>query len=58
MRTLILFLLVVSVAFAQETRRTTTLPSPNPADDTKPNNPQVPTFMPSAAISIAWLFCD
>jgi uncharacterized protein len=42
MRTLILVLLVVSGAFAQETRRTTNLPSPNPADDTKPNNPQVP----------------
>jgi predicted DNA-binding protein with PD1-like motif len=42
MRTLILFLLAACVAFAQETRRTTTLPSPNPADDTKPNNPQVP----------------
>ena len=42
MRTLILFFLVVSVAFAQETRRTATLPSPNPADDTKPNNPQIP----------------
>ena len=42
MRALILFFLAVSVAFAQETRRTTTLPSPNPADDTKPNNPQIP----------------
>lgn len=42
MRALILFLLAASVGFAQETRRTTTLPSPNPADDTKPNNPQVP----------------
>jgi predicted DNA-binding protein with PD1-like motif len=42
MRTLTLFLLAASVAFAQETRRTTTLPSPNPADDTKPNSPQVP----------------
>jgi len=41
MRTLLLFL-AVSVAFAQETRRTTTLPSPNPADDTKANSPQVP----------------
>jgi uncharacterized protein len=42
MRALILFLLAASVCFAQETRRTTTLPSPNPADDAKPNNPQVP----------------
>ena len=42
MRTLTLFLLVASVAFAQETRRTASLPSPNPADDTKPNSPQVP----------------
>jgi predicted DNA-binding protein with PD1-like motif len=42
MRTLILLLLAVSGAFAQETRRTTTLPSPNPADDAKPNSPQVP----------------
>jgi uncharacterized protein len=42
MRTLILFLLAASVTFAQESRRTTTLPSPNPADDTKPNSPQVP----------------
>jgi uncharacterized protein len=42
MRTLILFLLAASVAFAQETRRTTTLPSPNPADDAKPNSPQIP----------------
>jgi uncharacterized protein len=42
MRTLILFLLATCVAVAQETRRTTALPSPNPADDTKPNNPQVP----------------
>ena len=42
MRTLILFLLTASMAFAQETRRTATLPSPNPADDTKQNSPQVP----------------
>jgi uncharacterized protein len=42
MRTLILIFLAVSVSFAQETRRTATLPSPNPADDTKPNSPQVP----------------
>jgi uncharacterized protein len=42
MRTLILFLLTASMVFAQETRRTTTLPSTNPADDTKPNNPQIP----------------
>jgi uncharacterized protein len=42
MRTLILFLLAASVTFAQETRRTTTLPSQNPADDTKQNSPQVP----------------
>jgi uncharacterized protein len=42
MRTLLLLFLAVNVAFAQETRRTTTLPSPNPADDTKPNSPQVP----------------
>jgi uncharacterized protein len=42
MRTLILFLLAASVGFAQETRRTATLPSSNPADDSKPNNPQVP----------------
>ena len=42
MRTLLLLFLAVSVAFAQETRRTATLPSPNPADDTKPNSPQVP----------------
>ncbi len=42
MRMLILFLLAASVAFAQETRRTVTLPSPNPADDAKPNSPQIP----------------
>jgi uncharacterized protein len=42
MRALILFFLAVSVAFAQETRRTATLPSPNPADDAKPNSPQIP----------------
>jgi uncharacterized protein len=42
MRRLLLLFLAVSVAFAQETRRTTTLPSPNPADDIKPNSPQVP----------------
>jgi predicted DNA-binding protein with PD1-like motif len=41
-RTLILFLLAASVTFAQETRRTTALPSPNPTDDTKENSPQVP----------------
>jgi uncharacterized protein len=42
MRTVILLFLATSVALAQETRRTATLPSPNPADDAKPNNPQVP----------------
>jgi hypothetical protein len=42
MRTLILFLLTAGMAFALETRRTTSLPSPNPADDTEPNGPQVP----------------
>src|ERR1700740_1380449 len=42
MRTFILFLLAASVTFAQESRRTTTLPSPNPSDDTKPHSPQVP----------------
>jgi predicted DNA-binding protein with PD1-like motif len=42
MRTLILCFLAASVAFAQETRRTTSLPAPNPADDAKSNSSQVP----------------
>jgi predicted DNA-binding protein with PD1-like motif len=42
MRTLILFFLAVSVVSGQETRRTATLPSSNPADDSKPNDPKVP----------------
>ena len=43
MRTLILFLLATaSVALAQQTRRTITLHSPNPADDSKANSPQIP----------------
>jgi predicted DNA-binding protein with PD1-like motif len=39
---LILFLLTASMTFAQETRRTAINPSPNPADDAKPNSDQVP----------------
>lgn len=35
-------LLMTSVLFAQETRRTIVNPSPNPKDDTKPNSSAVP----------------
>lgn len=35
-------LLLVMTARAQETRHTVTNPSPNPADDRKPNSPAVP----------------
>jgi predicted DNA-binding protein with PD1-like motif len=42
MRMLLLLLLTASISFAQETRQTNTRPSPNPADDAKPNSSQVP----------------
>jgi predicted DNA-binding protein with PD1-like motif len=42
MRMLFLLLLTVSISFAQETRHTETRPSPNPADDARPNSSQVP----------------
>ncbi len=42
MRTLIPLLLTASITFAQESRRTSINPSPNPADDAKPNSDQVP----------------
>jgi predicted DNA-binding protein with PD1-like motif len=42
MRMLLLLVLTASISFAQETRRTTIRPSPNPADDTKANSDQVP----------------
>ena len=38
----IVFLMTASMLFAQETRRTTLSPSPNPADDTKANSSKVP----------------
>lgn len=37
-----LLVLLALTAAAQETRRETVLPSPNPAEDTRPNNPKVP----------------
>ncbi len=42
MRMFILLVLIASMTFAQETRRTAINPSPNPADDAKPNSDQVP----------------
>src|ERR1700728_2714131 len=42
MRMVFLLLLTVSISFAQETRHTETRPSPNPADDARPNSSQVP----------------
>ena len=42
MRTLIPLLLTASITFAQESRRTSINPSPNPADDAKPKSDQVP----------------
>jgi uncharacterized protein len=42
MRTLIPLVLTTSMTVAQESRRTSINPSPNPADDTKPNSDQVP----------------
>lgn len=39
-------LLITSVLFAQETRRTIVNPSPNPKDDTKPNSSAVPDAYP------------
>lgn len=42
MRWLPLLLLAASTIFAQETRRTTSKPSANPAQDARPNSPQVP----------------
>ncbi|HET7216104.1 MAG TPA: PPC domain-containing DNA-binding protein [Terriglobia bacterium] len=37
-----LLTMMVGVTFAQKTRRTVVNPSPNPADDTKPNSDKVP----------------
>lgn len=42
MRMLLLLVLTASISFAQETRQTKSLPSPNPADDAKANSSQVP----------------
>jgi hypothetical protein len=38
----IIFVLTATVLFAQETRRTVVQPSPNPADDSRPNSNKVP----------------
>ena len=42
MRTLPLCLLLSGLILAQPQHREIVNPSPNPADDAKPNNPQVP----------------
>jgi uncharacterized protein len=42
MRMLVPLVLAASMTFAQESRRTSVNPSPNPADDAKPNSDQVP----------------
>jgi uncharacterized protein len=42
MRMLVPLVLTASMTFAQESRRTSVNPSPNPADDAKPNSDQVP----------------
>jgi predicted DNA-binding protein with PD1-like motif len=42
MRMLVPLVLTASMIFAQESRRTSVNPSPNPADDAKPNSDQVP----------------
>ena len=42
MKMLILFMMTACVLFAQETRRTIVNPSPNSADDAKPNSDKVP----------------
>ena len=42
MKMLIVFMITAGVLFAQETRRTIVNPSPNPADDSKPNSNKVP----------------
>jgi predicted DNA-binding protein with PD1-like motif len=42
MRSLVLLVLAASTLFAQETRQSHVNPSPNPADDAKPNSDQVP----------------
>lgn len=42
MMILVLFLMTAGVLCAQETRRTVVSPSPNPADDSKPNSDKVP----------------
>jgi uncharacterized protein len=39
---LLLLGLAASILAAQETRRETSLPAANPADDAKPNSPQIP----------------
>ncbi len=41
-RYLLLFCAASCLLLAQETRRTEVNPSPNPADDSRPNNPKVP----------------
>jgi uncharacterized protein len=42
LRMLVPLLLAANVALAQESRRTSINPSPNPADDAKPNDDKVP----------------